>query len=93
MGAIPSAIWAKTVIIHLWTYSMSLWKLRNGVVHGHTMEETKRQESQHLQNKIQQEYAAYHLDKFIISLSTHFCLPRKHCRRDYLWIEIRCHPG
>jgi hypothetical protein len=77
MGAIPSTIWAKTVIVHLWTYSMSLWKFCNGVVHGHTMEETKRKESQQLQTKIQQEYAAYHLDKYIVSPKYSFLFTKK----------------
>jgi hypothetical protein len=45
LGAIPLTIWLKTVIVHIWTYSISLWKFCNGVVHRHTIEEAKRQDT------------------------------------------------
>jgi hypothetical protein len=59
--------WAKTVISQLWTYSMSLWKFRNGIVHGHTAEETKCKEADALWHRIKEEYASYLADKYIVS--------------------------
>jgi hypothetical protein len=48
----PTISWAKMVIMHLWTYSITLWKIRNGVVHGHTLEARKAQEFTALQARI-----------------------------------------
>jgi hypothetical protein len=46
---------------------MSLWKFRNGIVHGHTAEETKCKEADALRHRIKEEYASYLADKYIVS--------------------------
>jgi ribonuclease HI len=59
--------WAKTLIRGLWDYAASLWKYRNGVVHGKTKEDGIKKEFEQLHKSVQAEYAAYAQDKFIIS--------------------------
>jgi hypothetical protein len=59
--------WAKTLIRGLWDYAASLWKYRNGVVHGKTKEDGTKKEFEQLHKSVQAEYAAYAQDKFIIS--------------------------
>jgi hypothetical protein len=57
----------ENAIMHLWTYSITLWKFRNGVVHGHTIEAAKTQEFIALRARIREELAQYQADRFIVS--------------------------
>jgi hypothetical protein len=74
----PTISWAKTVISHQWTYSITLWKFRNGVVHGHTVEAAKTQEFLTLQARIWEEYAQYQVDQSLFHQNMPFCLPGYH---------------
>lgn len=58
---------AKTTILALRNYSTSLWKYRNGVVHGHTEEEAKQREFTSLQSKVEAAYLDYQADRFLVS--------------------------
>jgi hypothetical protein len=75
--ASSQSLWSKTVILHLWTYSISLWKFRNGVVHGHTSNEAKQREFDTLHSQVRAELAAYRTDKFIVSPEFSFLYTRK----------------
>ncbi len=55
----------------------SLWKFRNGVVHGHNVEEEEKKKRESLHTKVTNAYMAYNANKFIVSrhLSTMFDKP------------------
>jgi ribonuclease HI len=69
--------WAEKLISLILHYSLSLWKFRNGVLHGHTVTEEATKKRNTLQTSITDAYAAYEADKFIESrdLSTLFDKP------------------
>jgi len=63
----PSAPWARTLISHLWGFSISLWKFRNGFVHGHTKKDSKEKEFEQLHSLISAEFALNAQDRFLVS--------------------------
>jgi hypothetical protein len=65
--AVSTEPWAKSLVRGLWDYATSLWKYRNGVVHGQTKWDGKKKEFEQLHKSVQAEYAAYAQDKFLIS--------------------------
>jgi hypothetical protein len=62
-----SPIWVKRMIIKVWDYSISLWKFRNGIVHGTTKQENIEKCLAELRTKVSEKYAEYARDPFIIS--------------------------
>jgi hypothetical protein len=56
----------KALISFVLDFSLSLWKFRNGVLHGHSVEEMESKERERLFQEIRAAYDAYHLDHFII---------------------------
>ncbi len=54
----------KSLIQGLRYYATSLWKYRNGVVHGQTKEDKKKKNIDQLHKSVQAEYAAYAQEKF-----------------------------
>jgi hypothetical protein len=65
------------LIQHILEYSAALWSFRNGVVHGHTIDEEKSKWLASLASEITQTYEQYAQDNLIISrhLSTLFDKP------------------
>jgi len=59
-------IWTKKLVLALWAHTESLWKHRNAKVHGGTVEEQKRREKDALCLRVEEAYAAYTEDNFII---------------------------
>jgi hypothetical protein len=59
-------IWTKKLVLALWAHTESLWKNRNAKVHGGTVEEQKRREKDALCLRVEEAYAAYTEDNFII---------------------------
>ncbi len=62
-----SSNWVKRLILKVWDYSISLWKFRNGIVHGTTKQENIEKCLAELRNKVSEKYAEYAKDPFIIS--------------------------
>jgi hypothetical protein len=62
-----STRWTKQLVLALWDYAVSLWKFRNGEVHGHTIEENKEKERSQLQKRVDIEFRLYQVDPFIVS--------------------------
>jgi len=48
-------------------FSLSLWRLRNGLVHGKDWEASRVQEKKRLQKSVSEVFAAYKVDPFIVS--------------------------
>jgi ribonuclease HI len=73
----PASQWISTFIQRVLEYSSALWSFRNGVVHGHTIDEEKSKRLTNLATEITQAYEQYQQDNFIIShnLSTLFDKP------------------
>lgn len=59
-----------------------LWKFRNGVLHGHSVEEMESKEREWLFQEIIAAYNAYHLDHFIIPDSSRHLFTSKTLKRD-----------
>jgi hypothetical protein len=59
--------WVKHLILSIWNYSISLWKFRNGLVHGTTLEEQHKKVLTTLQNQVQEEYRLFQTDPFLVS--------------------------
>jgi hypothetical protein len=59
-------LWASKVIKALWHYAESIWKYRNGVVHGHNLADQHRIEKEVLTAQVAAEYAAYDKDPFLV---------------------------
>jgi hypothetical protein len=51
--------WASVLIAALWRYSKTLWRFRNEVVHGSTVEEQAKLQLQTLNNKLESYYQRY----------------------------------
>lgn len=62
-----SSTWVKRMILKVWDYSISLWKFRNGIVHGTTKQENIEKCLAELRTKVSEKYAEYARDPFIIS--------------------------
>ncbi len=63
----PTSTGLVTNIIHLlWDYSQSIWKDRNEIIHGNTLEEAKSKETELAQNAIMIAFREYNNDPFII---------------------------
>ncbi len=69
--------WGSTLITLQWEYTHSLWKYRNGIVYGHSTEDTKAKERRHLQEKVAAEYAEYTDDNFLISQNFRYLFTKK----------------
>jgi hypothetical protein len=50
----------------LWEYSLAVWDFRNGILHGHTLEEAAALEIDTATKEITEAYARYQKDPFII---------------------------
>ena len=61
--------WGAELITHLLMYSSSLWKFRNGILHGHNAAESRLKEQEKIHLAISTAYSAYEQDKFVISRS------------------------
>ncbi len=59
--------WTKNIILKLWEYSISLWKFRNGIVHGTTAKEQAEKRLASLRAQVTEEYQLYEADPFIVS--------------------------
>jgi ribonuclease HI len=59
--------WASKLIIYLLEFTDSLWKFRNGVIHGHNLAETHKKRLEGLKQKISSAFSHYRDDPFIIS--------------------------
>jgi hypothetical protein len=62
-----AASWSSKLVKALLSYTLEIWKYRNGVVHGHTREEMNAKQIETLQSEIAQAYQDYETDHFIIS--------------------------
>lgn len=59
--------WATQVILAIWNFSAGIWKFRNGVKHGHTVERAIAKELYNLQQLVRQEFELYDADPHIVS--------------------------
>jgi hypothetical protein len=66
-----SATWSTTLIYFVVRVSLSLWKFRNGVLYGQSVDVMEANERGRLSQEIKAAYKAYHLEHFIILNS--FC--------------------
>jgi hypothetical protein len=66
-GLQPDPTLASYVIASILTYSTSLWQFRCGVLHGHTLEETSRKQTDKLHQQIIQAYQDYKADPYVVS--------------------------
>jgi hypothetical protein len=64
---IDSTAWVKQLILKVWDYSTSLWKLRNSIVHGSTIAERQEKILSDLRLRVTEEYNSYEQDPFIVS--------------------------
>ena len=73
-------------------FSLSLWRLRNGLVHGKDWEASRVQEKKRLQKSISKVFAAYKADPFIVSRkqSTLFDSKTMHQRLQQDRDSLRC---
>ncbi len=58
--------WTTDLISLILDFSFSLWDFRNGVLHGHTLEEQAAKERALLTNEITEAYETFHKYKFIV---------------------------
>jgi hypothetical protein len=89
-----SMLWSSSLIIHLFNYTSSLWRFRNGVLHGHNLKEEKLKKLEKLEEAISTAYQKYNSDPFIIShhLSSIFDKPLQYVLQtdiDYLSSWLR----
>lgn len=61
-----STSWSSKLIKVILDYSFSLWEYRNGVLHGHTIEENEAKESEKISSQIRTAYMKYQEDPHII---------------------------
>jgi hypothetical protein len=59
--------WSTGLISLLLMYSSSLWKFRNGILHGHNLTESRLKEQEKLHQDILAAFSVYEQDKFVVS--------------------------
>ncbi len=64
---VDSLSWSKQLILKVWECTTSLWKFRNGMVHGTTTKENNEKVLAELRQRVSDKYAEYARDSFIIS--------------------------
>lgn len=92
---VPTNPWAKTVIQRICHYySTSHWKFHNGVVHGHSIEDTKQKEFAILHKQVQEAYYTYHLDPYVVSPQFSYVFTqKKRCQSASPQIRTPSHAG
>ncbi len=63
--------WTAKLISYTLKFSYSLWAFRNGIVHGHSLEEQEAKEREALCQEVRRAYEEYQRDKFIVP--SNFC--------------------
>jgi hypothetical protein len=61
--------WTKHLVVALWTHTKSIWKYRNRIIHGHDIAEQKQRDRTSLMEQVEEAYATYNEDPFIIPRS------------------------
>jgi len=65
-------LWTKRVIGHLWKIAFSIWEHRNGVLHGHTKEQTHEIKQQELHTNVITQYERYRVNPSCIHYSARY---------------------